>query len=129
MTEFNAVGSARFSPTKCALCDTSGGPFIDTQFELIGYGHVYICMAAAGRSGCVRQMARLDGMIDQEVVTNALEERDALQARLEQLQAEMDEKYTQPLQEILTELRRRRGGRPAKVTADAEAEATLEEIA
>ncbi len=116
MSEFNAVANARFSPTKCALCDTHAGPFIDTGFEVIGYGHVYICMAGDGRSGCVRQMARLDNMIDSEVVQDALEDRDRLQAAYDQLQAEMDEKYTQPLAEILEELRRRRGGRPAKAS-------------
>lgn len=124
ISEFQAVANAKYSPTKCALCDTHKGPFIDTGFEVIAYGHVYICMANADHSGCVRQMARLDGMIDVEVVTEALERADALQAELDQLQAEMEEKYTAPLQEILEELRRRRGGRPPKQTPATE-EATV----
>ena len=114
MSEFQAVANARYSPTKCAFCDTHKGPFIDTGFELIAFGHVYVCMANEERSGCIRQMARLDGMIDQEIVTEALEERDALQADVDQLRAEMEEKWTTPLGEILEELRRRRGGRPPK---------------
>jgi hypothetical protein len=114
MSEFQAVANARYSPTKCALCDTHAGPFIDTGFEVIGYGHVYICMANKDHSGCVRQMARLDNMIDIEVVTDALAETERLRAHVDQLQAEIDEKWTAPLAEILDEMRRRRGGRPAK---------------
>ncbi len=110
--------NARYSPTKCALCDTHAGPFIDTGFEVIAYGHIYICMANAERSGCVRQMARLDGMVDYEVVQEALAETDTLRQQLDQVQAELDEKWTAPLQEILTEMRRRRGGRPAKDVQD-----------
>ena len=125
MSEFQAVANAKYSPTKCAFCDTHQGPFIDTGFELIAFGHVYICMAASGRSGCVRQMGRLDGMIDQEVVTSALEEAGSLKAQLDQLQAEMDEKFNLPLQEILDELRRRRGGRPAKTTEPVPQEETV----
>jgi hypothetical protein len=127
MSEFQAVAQARYSPTKCALCDTHAGPFIDTGWESLGYGHVYICMANDQRSGCVRQMARLDDMIDSEIVSEALEERDTLQARLDQLQAEMDEKWTAPLAEILDEMRRRRGGRPPKTEQSEAAEPAIEE--
>jgi hypothetical protein len=114
MTEFNAVAAARFSPTKCALCDTHAGPFIETGWEILGYGHVYICMAGDGRSGCVRQMGRLDGMIDVEVVTEALEQSDALRARVDQLEEELNNSKVVPMQEVLEELRRQRGGRPKK---------------
>jgi hypothetical protein len=124
MTEFNAVAAARFSPTKCALCDTHMGPFIDTGWELLGYGHVYICMAGDGRSGCVRQMSRLDGMIDVEVVNTALEELDVLRAKTDQLEKELLEVKVVPMQEVLDELRRQRGGRPAKPKT---VEPTLEE--
>jgi hypothetical protein len=123
MSEFQTVANAKYSPTKCALCDTHKGPFIDTGFEVIAFGHVYICMANDDHSGCVRQMGRLDGMIDVEVVTEALERADTLQAELDQLRKEMDDKYTAPLQEILDELRRRRGGRPKKVEPE---EATVD---
>lgn len=114
MSEFQAVAAARFSPTKCALCDTHAGPFIDTGWELLGYGHVYICMAGDGRSGCVRQMARLDGMIDHEVVTDALEELDVMRAKVDQLQQELNDSKVVPMKEVLEELRRQRGGRPRK---------------
>lgn len=114
MSEFQAVAAARFSPTKCALCDTHAGPFIDTGWELLGYGHVYICMAGDGRSGCVRQMARLDNMIDSEIVKDALEEVDVLRARVDQLQQELVESKVVPMKEVLDELRRQRGGRPRK---------------
>ena len=117
MSEFQAVANARYSPTKCALCDTHAGPFIDTGWETIAYGHVYICMANADRSGCVRQMARLDNMVDFEVVSDALAETDRLKAELDQVKAELDEKWTAPMQEILDEMRRRRGGRPPKQQA------------
>lgn len=114
MSEFIAVAAARFSPTKCALCDTHQGPFIDTGWEILGYGHVYICMAAPERSGCVRQMARLDNMIDQEIVRDALAEADLLRARIDQLEQEVLEAKVVPMQEVLAELRRARGGRPRK---------------
>lgn len=114
MSEFRAVANAQYSPTKCAFCDTHQGPFIDTGFELIAYGHVYICMAASGRSGCVRQMARLDDMIDAVLVTDALEETSVLLARVDQLQRELQESKVVPMQEVLEELRRARGGRPKK---------------
>jgi len=114
MSEFRAVANAQYSPTKCAFCDTHQGPFIDTGFELIAYGHVYICMAAAGRSGCVRQMARLDDMIDSEIVRDALEETVQLRARIDQLLEELQESKVVPMQQVLEELRRQRGGRPRK---------------
>ena len=120
MSEFQAVANARYSPTKCALCDTHAGPFIDTGFEVIAYGHVYICMANAERSGCVRQMARLDNMVDFEIVSDALAETDRVKAELDQVRAELDEKWTAPMQEILDEMRRRRGGRPPKQAASDE---------
>lgn len=81
---------------------------------MIGYGHVYICIAGDGRSGCVRQMARLDGMIDIEIVTEALEEADALRAEIDQLKEELKQSKVVPMQEVLDELRRARGGRPRK---------------
>jgi len=81
---------------------------------LLGYGHVYICMQADGRSGCVRQMARLDGMIDNEIVVTAMEEADVLRARVDQLSEELKESKVVPMQEVLDELRRQRGGRPKK---------------
>ena len=115
MSEFRAVSEAQHSPTICAFCGTHVGPFIDTQFELLAFGRVYVCMANDERSGCVRQMARFDGMADVELLDLALAEVASTKAEIDQLQAEIRDNRVVPMSEVLDELRRQRGGRPPKV--------------
>ena len=91
MSEFIAVAAARFSPTKCALCDTHAGPFIDTGWELLGYGHVYICASNSRRAGCIRQMARLDGMVEEMQLGDVIAREAALTDQLDELRAKFDQ--------------------------------------
>lgn len=66
MSEFKLVQNAVYSPTVCFTCGTHEGPFIDTNMTPPIFGHVYICAGDENRPGCIRQMARLNGMLDPE---------------------------------------------------------------
>src|SRR5262245_37096217 len=95
------VQQAAASPTRCALCQSHEGPFIDTGVEFLGYGWVYICTSSDRRSGCVRQMGRLDGMMDEEVVSEAMRQLDVLRARVQELEAELEESKVVPMAEVI----------------------------
>lgn len=98
------VQSAGASPTRCALCQTHEGPFIDTGVEFLGYGWVYICTSSAKRSGCVRQMGRLDNMMDAEIVDEAMLQINELRVRVRDLEQELEESKVVPMQEVLVHL-------------------------
>lgn len=104
MAELRYIQRAHMSPTQCALCCSFEGPFIDTGAEFLGYGHVFICASNSNRSGCVRQMARLDGMMDQEVVGEALRQVDELTERVRELEAQLVEERVVPMSEVLDHL-------------------------
>lgn len=63
MSEFKKVQFAELSPTKCVTCGDHIGPFVDLEVELPVYGHLYLCISTEARPGCVRQIARHDGMV------------------------------------------------------------------
>jgi hypothetical protein len=98
------VQEATASPTRCALCQSHEGPFIDTGVEFLGYGWVFICTSSEKRSGCVRQMGRLDGMIDAEIVDEAMTQLDAMRARVEELEQELEESKVVPMSEVIDHL-------------------------
>ena len=64
MSEFHLRQEATISPTICFTCQTHAGPFIDTEVEMPGHGHVWICVGSDERPGCIMQMARLAGCLD-----------------------------------------------------------------
>lgn len=105
MAELRRVARAEMSPTQCALCLSHEGPFIDTGAEFLGYGHVYICASNDNRSGCVRQMGRLDEMMDRDVVGEAMIQIDALQARTQELERELAESKVVPLSDVIEYVR------------------------
>lgn len=87
MSNARVVQNADRSPTRCAICHTHQGPFIDTQTSQQISGHLYICCGGDHNSGCLPQMARLIGMVDQPVHEAAMLEIRLLledNARLEQ---------------------------------------------
>lgn len=64
MPQLRLVQYPQRSPTKCLLCHSGGGPFIDCDTEILGYGWVYLCAPNEQSSGCVAQMANLFGMLN-----------------------------------------------------------------
>lgn len=90
MPEFNKTPHAIHSPTKCILCNTHEGPFIDTGRDTIE-GHVYICCSNNSRSGCIHQMAILDGCLRPEVAQQIMDDLTGLQERNVALQEELFE--------------------------------------
>lgn len=90
MSEFNVRQHATFSPTRCALCGTHEGPFIDTHLDLPAYGHVWICMSNGNTSGCARQLGELDGMIHPEIFAELTSDMEELVARLADLQEKLE---------------------------------------
>lgn len=118
MAELRYIQQAHASPTQCALCTSFKGPFIDTGAEFLGYGHVFICASNDTRSGCVRQMGRLDGMMDEEVVGEALRQVDELTERVQELERELAEAKVVPMSEVLEHLQ---ANQAAQVPAGKEA--------
>ena len=91
MSEFKKVPHAQMSPTTCALCGAHEGPFIDTHWETPVYGHVYICASNRRRAGCIRQMARLDGMVEEMQLGDVIAREAALTDQLDELRAKFDQ--------------------------------------
>lgn len=90
MPEFNKTPHAYHSPTKCILCNTHEGPFIDTGRDTIE-GHIYICCATENRSGCIRQMARLDDMIEPDAVQQMMSDLELKDRKIESLLMDIDD--------------------------------------
>lgn len=88
MSEFKLVQRATFQPTKCALCGAHEGPFVDTEVDLVPFGHLYICASTERRAGCVRQMARKDGTVSVEELDEVRAERDWLLEEIKRLESE-----------------------------------------
>lgn len=106
MSEFKLVQHAMFSPTACAACGTHEGPFIDTEIDLPAYGHVYLCASRNDTSGCIRQMARLDGMIESVTVIGTIQNlEDDLRVAREEIERERAHKVV-PMAEVLTHISR-----------------------
>lgn len=80
---FQKIEHARSSPTFCAFCQTSEGPFIETGIDLLGHGLILICTRNTERGvGCAEQIGRVGGnMID----------RDEHDAKVAQLAGSLDE--------------------------------------
>lgn len=64
MSELNIVEHAQSSPTACVRCTTSTGPFLDLGVEVLGYGHLYLCLGNDENPGCLPQAARKAGYAD-----------------------------------------------------------------
>jgi len=104
MPEFKKVASAVRSPTQCALCHSFEGPFIDTELLLPVYGHVYICMSNEHRSGCLRQMARLDGMVDGDRYSESVAKIAMLEGALADAEERERSSRVVPMEEVLAHL-------------------------
>jgi hypothetical protein len=91
MSEFKKVPHAQMSPTTCALCGAHEGPFIDTHWETPVYGHVYICASNSRRAGCIRQMARLDGMVEEKHLGEVIAREQELNDEIAALQSKFDQ--------------------------------------
>ena len=52
------------SPLACFLCGDAVGPYVDTGVNHQLVGRIVICASTDRRSGCVRQMGRLDGLME-----------------------------------------------------------------
>lgn len=92
MSEFRKVERAKFSPTSCTFCGAHEGPFIDTQVDIVAHGHIYICATSEHRSGCVRQLARLDNLADPEEVMQITSDLVEAQARVVELEGLLGKK-------------------------------------
>lgn len=103
MSEFAKVPSARRSPTVCVFCASHEGPFIDTNVDLPGYGRLNVCCANDNRTGCIRQMARLDGISDPEELMHVTELLVAANDRIAELEALLGNKRM-AVGEVLTAL-------------------------
>lgn len=95
MPELRHVNHAERSPTKCLLCHTHEGPFIDCQQEIPIHGWVYICVGNEDRPGCLIQMARMVGMAETSVAFQTRQALDEALANIDRLDAELAEKTTQ----------------------------------
>jgi hypothetical protein len=81
MSELNIIPFATASPTECIRCHTPKGPFLDFNVEVLGYGHVYICLGSDENPGCLPQAARLAGYADPDA-------RSSLEAKVRELTIE-----------------------------------------
>lgn len=108
MAELRFVDRAAYSPTQCALCLSFEGPFVDTAVEFLGYGHVYICASNENRSGCIRQMARFDGMVERAEIEFTLDELERANRRVEELGKQLEESRVVPMDEVVAYLSRPR---------------------
>lgn len=84
MTALNIIPVASASPTECVRCHSVKGPFVDLQIEVLGYGHIYLCVGDDEQPGCLPQMARLAGYADPNV-------KDGLEHRLHLAEIELAE--------------------------------------
>lgn len=104
MSEFNKVEIANVSPTRCALCHTHQGPFVDVHMETLPVGtatgmqvyegHIYLCTreVALGVSGCVEQLGYAAGtMVDTYRIELKQAEIDRLQEKIAKLEADLQE--------------------------------------
>jgi len=89
MPEFRLVQRPEFSPTSCLLCGDHVGPFVDTFFDLEGYGHLYICAANEHRSGCITQMAELTGMAPAREKQDLYDELNSLEGEVAELEEQV----------------------------------------
>lgn len=101
LPEFNLVQEATKSPTRCFFCHDHAGPFIDTFIlsdeEPTLNHNVYVCAPNDRRSGCVGQMAMKAGFVMPD-------ESIALQARIDQLEAEISEMADRQFTVTMTDL-------------------------
>jgi hypothetical protein len=86
MSEYHVVPTATYSPTNCFFCLEYEGPFIDTNVEAPGVGHIYICGPTEKRPGCIGQMAALFGLPSLEQKEMAKVELEALTEKVEELE-------------------------------------------
>jgi hypothetical protein len=104
LAEFTKVAEATKSPTKCFLCHTHDGPFIDCHLEQVQIatgtgimeysGHAYICThdPELGRSGCVEQLGYAAGtMVDHTRLGVKEAETEQLKRRIALLEADLVE--------------------------------------
>lgn len=64
MPELRIIEHAELSPTMCAICSGTNGPFLDTARDIQGYGRVHLCVGTEDRPGCLIQAVRLLGVAD-----------------------------------------------------------------
>mgnify|MGYP003580047521 CR=1 FL=1 len=80
MPELRIIEFAELSPTNCAICSGTNGPFLDTARDIQGYGRIHLCVGTEDRPGCLIQAVRLLGVADQ-ALKNELELRAQQAAR------------------------------------------------
>lgn len=68
MPELRIINHAELTPTMCAVCSGTNGPFLDTARDIQGYGRVHICVGDESRPGCLIQAVRLLGVADQALL-------------------------------------------------------------
>lgn len=101
MSEFRRVQHAERSPTKCLACGDHLGPFVDLEIDLPVYGWVYLCAGTESRPGCIRQIARLDGMVDRATFREMEEKVAELESDIDLLVDRLRKEKVVSLDEIL----------------------------
>lgn len=89
MSELNIVEHAQSSPTACVRCATSTGPFLDLGTEVLGYGHLYLCLGSDENPGCLPQAARKAGYADPSFRATLEEENRVLRVDYATLQGQV----------------------------------------
>ena len=85
MPDFRIVSTAK-PPGQCILCGSFDRPLVETvpELELPGYGNVMVCSVQETMlSGCLEQMARLVGLVEQSRLDKVSGQRDQLKRQLE----------------------------------------------
>ena len=89
MSEFRKVEHAVAGPTSCVGCGTHQGPFIDMGIALPVYGALYLCLETETRSGCVGQMATMNGGLTRASHIRLIEQLEELEGELAKTKAEL----------------------------------------
>lgn len=71
---------------------------VDTELDIVNYGHVYLCAHTERRGGCVRGLAAKDGMVPIELLHEAEMQADLSGRYIAQLEARTVEVV--PLSEV-----------------------------
>ena len=78
-------------PTKCVFCGDFAGPFINTNVEIAGYGHLYICAPNERTPGCTGQIAVKAGYVPGQQLADLTARMEAERAELADIRQERDD--------------------------------------